>query len=147
MATYAETINNLIEKNKLQLDTVSQEEVSKAISNRLRNLDSSTEYRWREDNNYEERAMLILTAICISRFYPNFDLDHLIPKASDGDNHIWNIFPVPSSLNRAKSDRECGRDEINEFIETASPQTMTFHNIPKGYKYTCAEAWVLNTFG
>lgn len=147
MASYVQTINGLIKENQLQLKAVSQEEVSRAISNRLRNLDSSTEHRWRGDNTYEERAMLILTAICISRFYPDFDLDHLIPKASGGDNHIWNIFPVPSSLNRAKSDRECGCDKLNKVIETASPQIMDFHNIPKGYKYTSADKWVLSTFG
>lgn len=146
MTTHLPNVNALIEKHSLQIPKARQSEVTAAISNRLRNLDSNTKYRWREDNTEEEQAWLILTAICVARFYPDFHLDHQVCKAFGGSNHLSNIYPVPSCLNRAKSNRDWNEYQINDFIETANSSTLTFLEVPEDYRYVSAKEWVLNTF-
>lgn len=139
--TYLTEINQKIKDFNLDLDPATQEEISKAFSNRLRNLDAGSEYRWRKDNTREERVLLLLATIAMSRFFPDFDLDHDVPKALGGNNHISNICPCPRIVNRHKLDGPW-TTTLDELVE----RIRGWDTIPEDYVYCSADKWLIHTF-
>ena len=147
MATRVQTINALITEHNLCIPFVCQEDVNRASSNRLRNLDAGTDRRWRKDNNKEEQAWLLLASISVIRDFPTFELDHHLPKIKGGDNHISNIFPAPTTLNQAKRAREWTERQWNHLLTIADEEVREMLEIPSSYtQYLSVKDWLLATY-